>query len=270
VSAEFFPPRSEAEEGAAMAAAEGLAAFSPHFFSVTYGAGGGTREKTAEVAQALQTRFGVPAAAHITCVGQDKATLLRVASEHRDAGVRRLVALRGDMPGMAGPFVPHPEGFRHSVELVAALKELYPFDISVAAFPEVHPEALSEESDIAFLRDKLDAGAERAITQFCFDTDKILRFIDKCLAAGVDKPIVPGIMPIRDLAGVKRFAGKCGASVPAWIGEAFAGRENDAAVAASIAAAQCRALYERGVSQFHFYCMNRADPTLSVWREILG
>ncbi|MET0155351.1 MAG: methylenetetrahydrofolate reductase [Rickettsiales bacterium] len=272
VSAEFFPPKRSDEGAGVYDAAKRLAAFAPDFFSVTYGAGGGTRDMTAKTARDLQALFGVPAAAHITCVGQDKASILRLAEEHKGAGVERLVALRGDMPNMETPFRPHPEGFCHTAELVAALKETHDFDISVAAFPETHPEAPSPEDDVAFLKEKLDAGAARAITQFCFNGETILRFMDACLAAGIDKPIVPGIMPIRDFAGLKRFADRCGATMPKEMETLFLSVKNEAearAAAVEVALSQCMFLHERGVSQFHFYCLNKADPTESVWRRLL-
>jgi methylenetetrahydrofolate reductase (NADPH) len=268
LSFEFFPPKDDAALADALDAADKLAAYNPAYFSVTYGAGGSTRERTLETVLALQGRTGVPAAAHITCVGQDKGALLDLAEEYREKGVKRLVVLRGDMPNMEKPFRPHPQGFARCAELLAALKAVAPFDTSVAAFPETHPEAASPEADVAFLKEKLDAGADRAITQFCFDTDVLLRFLDTCRAAGIDKPIVPGIMPIRDFAGVRRFAERCGASVPPWLADMFARAGDDPALrrlaGVSVAARQCRILRNHGVTQFHFYCLNRADMTAEI------
>lgn len=275
LSFEFFPPKEPSQFAAVKETAEKFRAFSPSFFSVTYGAGGGTRDNTFALATEIQRQTGVPVAAHITCVGQPADDLRALARQYKQAGIRRYVALRGDMPDFGAAFVPHPQGFTHSAQLVAALKEEDPgCDISVAAFPETHPEAASPESDIGYLQEKLAAGAGRAVMQYCFDTVTILRFIERCRAAGITAPIAPGIMPVRDFAGVKRFSARCGASVPEAMKYIFAeGKSKEALHRAAffLALEQCLILAESGlVEHLHLYCMNRYAIAGEVCEMLTG
>lgn len=265
LSFEFFPPKYAADFEAPLKAVQRLANFHPRFFSVTYGAGGSTRDNTFALATQIQTATKIGTAAHITCVGQPKEELRALAYRYKKAGIRRYVALRGDMPELGAPFVQHPNGFSHSVKLVEALKEIDPeCEIHVAAFPETHPEAVSSESDIGYLKEKLDAGADGAITQYCYDTAAMLRFIERCRAAGITKPIIPGIMPIRNIVSVKRFSSRCGASVPQALTSLFENSSDNATVlknaACYIAVEQGLTLIREGAAEhLHLYCMNKAE-----------
>ena len=271
ISFEFFPPKTEQMEKNLWDSIRRLAPLKPSFVSVTYGAGGSTRERTHATVTSIQRETGLQAAAHLTCVAATREEIDEVARSYWDAGIRHIVALRGDPPGgimCAGSYEPHPGGYAYAADLVEGLKRVADFEISVAAFPEMHPEAVDAESDLENLRRKVDVGASRAITQFFFDTDAYLRFRDKAEAAGISIPIVPGILPITNFARTVEFAVKCGAAVPGWLAEMFQGLDDDPKtrelVAATVAAQQCRALYAAGVRHFHFYTLNRSELTLAL------
>jgi methylenetetrahydrofolate reductase (NADPH) len=251
-----------------------LAPLRPAFVSVTYGAGGSTRDRThATVKRILQETTLTPAA-HLTCVGATRQEIDAVAKSYWESGVRHVVALRGDLPEAAGGrYTPYPGGYAYACDLVAGLKRIGDFEISVAAYPETHPEATSPEADLDNLKRKLDAGATRAITQFFFEVDVYLRFLERARGAGISVPIVPGILPVTNYTQMKRFAGLCGATVPNWLASLFEGSDENpelrALIAASIAAEQCRLLRAAGVEEFHFYTLNRAKLTLAIC-HILG
>ena len=272
LSFEFFPPKTEALEQQLWTCIRRLEPLRPRFVSVTYGAGGSTQARThATVARIIQETSLVPAA-HLTCVGASRDEVDQVARAYWDAGVRHIVALRGDPPpGCA--FEPHPHGYQYAEDLVRGLRRIADFEISVAAFPETHPQARSREADLDNLKRKLDAGATRAITQYFFDSSIYLDFLDRCLAAGIKAPLVPGIMPVSNFAQAARFSAMCGASVPDWLGYLFEGTENDPEtrriVAAVVAAEQVRLLQANGVDEFHFYTLNRPDLTYAI-AHILG
>ncbi len=267
VSFEFFPPKSEKMEEQLWNAVRTLEPLGPSFVSVTYGAGGTTRERThATVARLVKETALVPAA-HLTCVGASKGEIGEIADQYWEAGVRHIVALRGDPPPEAGgQFVPHPDGYASAAALVAGLKARHNFDISVAAYPEVHPEAVSAEDDLDNLKRKLDAGASRAITQFFFSTDAWFRFMDKALAAGISAPILPGIMPVTSFAAIRRMSANT--EIPAWMEAMFEGlddRPGPRALVAAVAAADlCRRLYAGGVRDFHFYTLNKAEQAYAI------
>jgi methylenetetrahydrofolate reductase (NADPH) len=273
VSFEFFPPNDAAMEQTLWASIQRLAPLRPRFVSVTYGADGSTRERTHNVVTRIQRETALTCAAHLTCVGASRAEVLAVARRYWDAGVRHVVALRGDPPAGSTRYVPHPDGYAYAADLVAGLKTVGDFEISVAAYPETHPEAPSAAADIDNLRRKLDAGADRAITQFFFDTDLYLRFRDRCAAAGITAPIVPGILPITRFPQMLRFAARCGASVPEAVKERFDGLEDDAdtrkLVAAAFAIEQVARLRHEGVREFHFYTLNRAELVVAIC-HVLG
>jgi methylenetetrahydrofolate reductase (NADPH) len=268
VSFEFFPPADAAMEATLWSSIERLAPLAPRFVSVTYGADGSTRERTHQVVTRIQRETTLTGAPHLTCIGAARGEIVDIARAYWDEGIRHLVALRGDAPHGAAGHTPHPDGFGYAAELVAALAAVAPFDISVAAYPEVHPEARSAEADLDNLKRKIDAGATRAITQFCFDTTVFLRFRDRCAAAGVRAPLVPGILPITRFPQVLRFATSCGASIPAWLHERFAGLDDDddtrRMIAASVAIEQVEELKRHGVRDFHFYTLNRAALTYAI------
>jgi methylenetetrahydrofolate reductase (NADPH) len=268
VSFEFFPPADEAMAVQLWKSVERLAPLSPSFVSVTYGADGSTRERTHTVVSRIQRETRLTGAPHLTCVGAAREEILAIASGYWAEGIRHLVALRGDPPQGSGAYQPHPGGFAFAADLVAGLKRVAPFDISVAAYPEVHPEARSARDDLDNLKRKIDAGASRAITQFFYDTDAFLRFRDRCAACGIDAPIVPGILPITRFAQVLRFATRCGAAVPPWLHERFSGLDEDAEtrrlIAASVAIEQVQALSAHGVREFHFYTLNRAELSYAI------
>ncbi|HEY1503642.1 MAG TPA: methylenetetrahydrofolate reductase [NAD(P)H] [Stellaceae bacterium] len=262
LSFEFFPPKTAAMDQSLWRAITRLAPFGPRFVSVTYGAGGSTRERTHATVARIRRETALKPAAHLTCVGASRAEIDAVARDYWDAGIRHIVALRGDPPAGADRYAPHPAGYAHAVDLVAGLKRVADFEISVAAYPEVHPEAASPTADLDNLKRKLDAGATRAITQFFFDVDRYLHFRDRVAAAGIVAPVVPGILPIVDFAQAKKFAAACGASVPAWLETEFAeaGDELRAreAVSERVAVAQCRRLIDTGSDVLHFYTLNRS------------
>ena len=272
ISFEFFPPKTEQAETKLWQAIERLAPIGPDFVSVTYGAGGSTRDRTHACVKRLLGDTDLKPAAHLTCVAASKADVDSVIDEYAALGVQHIVALRGDMPDMGG-FQPHAEGYAGSVELVAALAKRGGFDITVSAYPEKHPESKSIDDDIDLLKAKIDAGATRAITQFVFDTQAHLRYRDALAAAQVTIPVIPGIMPTTNFTGAKRMAEATGASVPAWLSAHYVGLENDADtrkyIGASVAVDQCRTLISEGFEDLHFYTLNQADLTFAVCR-ILG
>jgi methylenetetrahydrofolate reductase (NADPH) len=269
VSFEFFPPKTEAMEKTLWEAVTRLAPLQPSFFSVTYGAGGSTRQRTHDTVVRLKKETGIEPAAHLTCVAATKGEIDDVARAYWDAGIRHIVALRGDPPtGMGGKYSPHPGGYANAAELIAGLKKIGPFQISAAAYPEKHPDSIDEKSDLENLKRKVDAGADRCITQFFFEIDDFLRFRDRAAATGVNVPIVPGIMPVSNFQSVARIAGLCGSKVPAWLASLFDGLDGDVEtrrmIAATVAGDLCRRLHNEGVDQFHFYTLNRADLTFAI------
>ena len=268
VSFEFFPPADAAMEATLWCSLERLAPLAPRFVSVTYGADGSTRERTHSVVTRIQRQSKLTGAPHLTCIGASRAEILDIARTYWDEGVRHLVALRGDPPQGGGAYRPHPDGFAFAAELVAGLRALAPFDISVAAYPETHPEAASAAADLENLKRKIDAGASRAITQFFYDIGVFLRFRDRCAAAGIHAPLVPGILPITRFPQVLRFARTCGASIPSWLHERFEGLDHDPEtrrlIAAAVAIEQVQELRRHGVCEFHFYTLNRAELTYAI------
>jgi methylenetetrahydrofolate reductase (NADPH) len=269
-SFEFFPPATPAAEVRFRESAERLAVLEPDFVSVTYGAGGTTQERTFKAIDWLQQETDLEPAAHLTCVGASRAEIDAIAERYWDAGIRRIVALRGDAPQGGGGYVPHPEGYAYAADLVAGLKRVADFDISVSAYPEVHPEARDAAADLDNLKRKLDAGASRAITQFFFDPDDYLRFLDKVLAAGITAPVIPGVLPIVNFERTRAMAESCKAAMPQWLVDLYADLEDDNEVrfpvAVSVAADLCRYLVARGVEDFHIYTLNRADLTAALCR----
>ena len=250
------------------ALAEGLAPLAPRFVSVTYGADGSTRDRTHALVKRIQSETALTGAPHLTCVGAPRGEVLDIARKYWDEGIRHIVALRGDAPQGVTKYEPHPDGFAYGADLVAGLRSVADFDISVAAYPETHPEASSPEDDLENFRRKVDAGATRAITQFFFDTDDYLRFRDRCVAAGIGISIVPGILPITRFPQVTRFAARCGAKIPNWLAERFAGLDDDPdtrrLIAANVAIEQVSRLRRHGVNEFHFYTLNRAELTYAI------
>ena len=278
-SFEFFPPATEDGRSNLLAVAKDLAAHEPRFVSVTYGAGGTTRDRTIHAVQALAQSLSVPVAGHLTTVGDGEGETHEILDAYAEAGVRHLVALRGDAaptPADAANSSQSPSsGYRTAAELVAGIRsraDATRWDISVAAYPEVHPLAPSASADLDNLKAKLDAGADRAITQFFFDPEVFLRFRDAAVRAGIKAPIVPGIMPINSFSGVARFADRCGARIPAWLSALFEGLDDDPevhrCVAATVAAEQCARLATEGVEDFHFYTMNRRQLTTAAIRHL--
>ena len=267
VSFEFFPPKTEKMEAQLWDTFRTLEPLAPRFVSVTYGAGGSTRERTHATVARIAAESAVPPAAHLTCVEASRAEINEVAEAYWEAGVRHIVALRGDVPGGA-PYSAHPEGYANAVELVAGLKAVAPFEISVAAYPETHPDADCPQADLDNLKRKLDAGATRAITQFFFSPDSFLRFRDTAAASGIDAPIIPGILPVSNVSQTRRIADMCGTAIPAWMVSLFDGLDDHPAarqlVAATVAAEMCRRLYAGGVRDFHFYTLNRAELSYAI------
>ena len=273
VSFEFFPPRTAEMEAALWSTVRRLAPLGPRFVSVTYGAGGATRDRTHATVTRIGRETGLSAAAHLTCVAATRAEIDAVARRYWRAGIRHIVALRGDPPKDGARYAPHPGGYAFAADLVAGLRRVADFEITVAAYPETHPEAADPAADIDNLKRKLDAGATRAITQYFFDVETYLRFLDRVRAAGIEVPVVPGILPVTNFAQLVRFSAMCGATVPGWMADLFDGLDEDPEtrrlVAASIAAEQCRLLQANGVEEFHFYTLNRAGLTYAIAR-ILG
>jgi methylenetetrahydrofolate reductase (NADPH) len=268
VSFEFFPPKTEKMEQTLWESIKTLEPLQPRFVSVTYGAGGSTRERTHATVERILGETPLTPAAHLTCVAATRDEVDAVARTYWGAGVRHIVALRGDPPDPGSKYQPHPEGYRDAVSLVAGLKKVAPFEISVAAYPEIHPDSSSRAFDIDNLKRKIDAGADRAITQFFFSPDCFLRFQDEVAAAGIDIEIVPGIMPVTNFTGIVRMAANCGTEVPAWLGHLFEGLDDLPAarqlIAATVAAELCGQLYAGGVRHFHFYTLNRAELSYAI------
>jgi methylenetetrahydrofolate reductase (NADPH) len=274
VSFEFFPPKTEKMEENLWRSIERLAPLGPSFVSVTYGAGGSTRERTHQTIERILQETALTPAAHLTCVDASREEVDEVVRQYWETGVRHFVALRGDgQNGVGGAYVPREDGYRNAVELVAGLKAFADFEISVAAYPEKHPESPDFATDIDLLKRKVDNGATRAITQFFFDNDVFERYVERVRRAGIYIPIVPGIVPIHDFTKVARFSNACGAKIPSWLAERFDGLEEDAQTRSHVAAAVCAEqvldLQKRGLSDFHFYTMNRADLVYSIC-HILG
>ena len=267
VSFEFFPPNDEAAAKSLWDSVLRLAPLAPNFVSVTYGADGSTRARTHDCVLRILRETDLVVAPHLTCIGGGRGEVLAIAQDYWRAGIRHLVALRGDLPTGGADATP---GFRYASELVCGLREVAPFELSVAAYPEGHPETGTVEADLENLKRKVDAGATRAITQFFFDTDLFLRYRDRCVASGIDVPLVPGILPITRFAQLLRFAGRCGASVPDWLHQRFAGLDDDAHVdtrrmiAANVAIEQVQRLRAHGINEFHFYTLNRAELTYAI------
>jgi len=273
LSFEFFPPATEKLEEQLWQCIRRLEPLAPRFVSVTYGAGGSTQERTHATVARLVSETSLTPAAHLTCVGATREEVDAVARQYWEAGVRHIVALRGDPPRKSEVYTPHPGGYAQAEDLVRGLRRIGDFEISVGAYPETHPAATSPEADLEFLKRKLDAGATRAITQYFFDGEVFLRFLDRCHAAGINVPIVPGIMPVTNFTSLQRFSARCGASVPGWMGTLFEGLDEDAEtrrmVAAVVAAEQVRLLQANGIDEFHFYTLNRPDLTYAI-AHILG
>ncbi len=269
VSFEFFPPKTPEMEKTLWSSIARLAPLKPRFVSVTYGAGGSTRERTHGTIARMLRETSLTPAAHLTCVGATKAETDSVVQDYWDAGVRHIVALRGDpVTGAGTKYEPHPGGYEGSSELIAGIKKINNFEISVSAYPEKHPDSPDADAELDLLARKVDAGATRAITQFFFGNDLYFRYLDRVRARGIDIPIVPGIIPVLNFAQVKKFADMCGAHVPNALAERFAGLENDAEtrrlVAATVAAEQVNDLRQRGVNEFHFYTLNRSELVFAI------
>jgi len=269
VSFEFFPPKSAKMEETLWESVKTLEPLGPRFVSVTYGAGGSTRERTHATVARIQRETSLQAAAHLTCVEASRGEIDDIARAYWDAGIRHIVALRGDPPsGMGGKYSPHPGGYANAAALVAGLKKIGDFQISVAGYPETHPDSADAKADLDNLKRKVDAGADRCITQFFFEADDFLRFREHAAKAGIKVPIVPGVMPVSNFQGITKMAGLCGSKVPAWLADMFEGLEEDVEtrrmIAATVAGDLCRRLQGEGVDQFHFYTLNRADLTFAT------
>lgn len=267
ISFEFFPPQSLEASFRLWDTVQTLAPLDPRFVSVTYGAGGTTRDLTRDAVATLHKSSGLNVAAHLTCVDATKEETLKIADDFAKAGVREIVALRGDAPKGAGKFTPHPEGFAHSVELIEALAATGDFKIRVGAYPDPHPEAANAQADVDWLKAKIDAGASEAITQFFFEAETFFRFRDACEKAGIDAPIIPGILPIENWKGTRNFAKRCGTVIPTWVADAFETAERDGRsdlLATAICTELCSELMEGGVDALHFYTLNRPELTRDV------
>jgi len=269
VSFEFFPPKTADMETTLWESIERLAPLAPNFVSVTYGAGGSTRERTHATVRRILNETSLTPAAHLTCVAATRVEVDDVIRAYHAAGVRHIVALRGDPDGSVGArYAPHPDGYRNAADLVAGIKRIADIEVSVSAYPEKHPDSATIEADIDMLKAKVDAGASRAITQFFFENDLYFRYLDRVRARGINIPIVPGILPVQNFKQTRNFAARCGASVPAWLAERFEGLDEDVAtrklIAAAVAAEQVLDLVNRGVTDFHFYTMNRADLVYAI------
>lgn len=268
VSFEFFPPKTEKMEEQLWSSIRSLEPLGPRFVSVTYGAGGSTRERTHATVARIQRETGLAAAAHLTCVEATREEIDAVAQEYWAAGVRHIVALRGDPPAQGARYATHPGGYDNAAALVAGLKRLHPFEVSVAAYPECHPDSADATADLDNLRRKIDAGANRAITQFFFEPETFFRYRDAVAAAGIAAEIVPGIMPVTNFASVTRMAAMCGTAVPSWMARLFDGLDDRPGarqlIAATLAAELCRKLYAGGVRSFHFYTLNRAELAYAI------
>ncbi|HVF83564.1 MAG TPA: methylenetetrahydrofolate reductase [NAD(P)H] [Sphingomicrobium sp.] len=268
VSFEFFPPKSEKMAETLWSSIETLAPLHPRFVSVTYGAGGSTRERTHATVERIVRETQLPAAAHLTCVDASRSEIQEIAHAYWEAGVRHIVALRGDPPEEGASYLPRADGYSGAAELVAGLKAVAPFEISVACYPEVHPQAHCPDTDLDNLKRKVDAGADRAISQFFFSPEAFLHFRDRAAAAGISAEIVPGILPVSNVAQTRKFAQLCGAAIPDWLDRMFEGLDDKPAarqlIAATIAAELCGQLYAGGVRHFHFYTLNRAELAYAI------
>jgi len=269
VSFEFFPPKTEEMERTLWDSIKRLESISPHFVSVTYGAGGSTRERTHATVKRMLNETTLTPAAHLTCVDATRDDVDAVIRNYSEIGVRHIVALRGDpVSGVGAHYAPHPGGYRNAADLVNGIKRIGDFEVSVAAYPEKHPDSRDVQADLDMLQAKVDAGATRAITQFFFENDLYFRYLDRVRARGIDIPVVPGIAPVQNFKQVKSFAERCGATIPRWLADRFEGLDDDVAtrklVAAAVAAEQVLDLVDRGVTDFHFYTMNRADLVFAI------
>lgn len=270
VSFEFFPPKDEAMDKTLWDSITRLAPLAPQFVSVTYGAGGSTRERTHATVKRIVNETALTPAAHLTCVAASREEVDEIVRNYHDAGVRHIVALRGDpISGAGDKYTPHPGGYENAADLTAGIKRIAPdIEVSVSAYPEKHPDSVNVDADIDMLKRKVDAGATRAMTQFFFENDLYFRYLDRVRARGIDIPIVPGILPVQNFAAARNFATRAGATVPAWLAERFAGLDHDPAtrklIAAAVAAEQAIDLLDRGVTTFHFYTMNRADLVYAI------
>lgn len=271
VSFEVFPPKTVDAAYRLWDTAQTLAPLAPRFFSVTYGAGGTTRDLTHDAALVLRRTSGLPVCAHLTCVGASVAETMAVAEKFHQAGVTDIVALRGDPEGGSDRFEPHPDGFKNSVELIEALALLDTFTIRVGAYPDCHPDAASQHANIQYLKRKFDAGADEAITQFFFEPETFLRFRDQCAAAGITKPIIPGILPVSNWEAARKFAVRCGTKIPAWMDEAYRAAARDGRtdlLSTALCTEMCDELVAEGVDALHFYTLNRPDLTRTVCRAL--
>ncbi len=273
VSFEFFPPKNDEMEEKLWDSINNLKNLNPSFVSVTYGAGGSTRERTHNTIKKILNETSLKPASHLTCIAASKDEINEIAKNYWDIGVRHIVALRGDMPASSPNYQLHPNGYQYANELVAGLKKIADFEISVAGYPEMHPEAKNFDEDIDNLKRKVDAGASRIITQFFFDTDVYFSFVEKCQKRGITIPIVPGILPVSNVKQVKHFAKMCGASIPKWMSNIFEGldekEDTRKLIAAIVSVEQCRILHNQGVNDFHFYTLNRSDLTSAIC-HVLG
>ncbi len=272
ISFEFFPPHSDAEAAKLWETIRKLESLRPGFVSVTYGAGGSTRERTDRIVRRIKTETPLIPAAHLTCVGASREDIDHLARTWWQAGITSIVALRGDQPAGEAAYTPHPQGYANAAALVEGLRHIADFDISVAAYPEKHPDSPSIAADIDNLKRKIDNGANRAITQFFFEAETFLRFRDTCARAGISVPLIPGILPVTNFAKVVQFAGRCGAAVPSWMAKLFDGLDDDvetrALVAASTATELCQNLVREGIADFHFYTLNRPALTYAICRRL--
>ena len=273
VSFEFFPPKTPEMEQTLWRSIRRLEPLAPEFVSVTYGAGGSTRERTHATVKRILDETTLEPVAHLTCVGASRAEVDDVIRGYWNAGIRHIVALRGDMPELGAPYQPHPDGYQSTPELIAGIRKIGDFDVIVSAYPEKHPESASLEADIELLKRKIDAGATRAITQFVFDTEKHVRFLEKVRGAGISVPIVPGIMPTTNFKGTRRMAARCGASIPSWLENYYIGLDDELEtrklIAAYVATEQVNRLRGYGFDRFHFYTLNQADLTFAIC-HVLG
>ena len=273
VSFEFFPPKTPEMEETLWKSIRRLEPLQPEFVSVTYGAGGSTRERTHSTVKRILDETTLEPVAHLTCVGASRGEVDDVIRAYWDAGIRHIVALRGDMPELGAPYQPHAEGYQSTPELIEGIRKIGDFDVIVSAYPEKHPESVSLEADIELLKRKVEAGATRAITQFVFDTDRHVRFLEKARQAGIEVPIVPGIMPTTNFKGTKRMSERCGASIPKWLEDYYIGLDDDLAtrklIGAYVAAEQVNRLRGYGFDRFHFYTLNQADLTFAIC-HVLG
>lgn len=266
ISFEFFPAKTDDGAEKLWQTIKKLEVFAPDFVSVTYGAGGSTRERTHATVKRIVDETSLKPAAHLTCVNASQAEIDDIARNYWEIGVKHIVALRGDAPDMQAGYVPHPQGYAYAADLVKGLRNIADFEISVAAYPETHPQATSAEADLRFLKEKIDAGATRAITQYFFDADDYFRFVEKARAAGISVPIVAGVMPIGNFEQAQRFSKMCGATIPQWVADLYENLPAEAVemVSVAVTAELCNRLVAGGVDELHFYTLNRAEMTMAV------